>query len=129
MIRELSIPRQSTGSALIIKLSIVATVISTVALISLHFLSPEFGPSWRMVSEYANGRFEWVLFTFFAFWGISVWCIAYILWSRVTSIPARVGVILLFVSGLGEILAGFFNVNHPQHGTAGALGIPPFVIA
>jgi hypothetical protein len=129
MIPELSVHRQSAGSALVAKLSIVATVISIVALISLHFLSPEFGPSWRMVSEYANGKFEWVLFTFFTFWGIGVWCIAVILWSRVTSIPAKVGVMLLFVSGLGEILAAFFNVNHPHHGTAGTLGIPTFVIA
>ena len=26
---------------------------------SLHALSPEFDPSWRVVSEYANGKYEW----------------------------------------------------------------------
>jgi hypothetical protein len=26
-----------------------------------HFLKPEFDPSWRMVSEYAIGRWGWVM--------------------------------------------------------------------
>jgi len=81
------------------------------------------------VSEYANGQFEWVLFIFFSFWGISSWCAAYVLWSHVSTRASKAGVVLLFVSGLGEILAAFFNVNHPLHGTAGTLGIPTFVIA
>jgi len=120
---------QSRNKRLAATSSIVAAVISIVALFSLHILSPEFAPSWRMVSEYANGQFEWVLFIFFSFWGISSWCVAYLLWSQVSSIAARAGVVLLSISGLGEILAAFFNVNHPQHGTAGTLGIPTFILA
>jgi Protein of unknown function (DUF998) len=120
---------QSKNNILAAKLSIIMAAISIVALVSLHFLSPEFGPSWRMVSEYANGQFEWVLFIFFSAWGISSWCAGYFLWSYVSSKAAKAGVVLLFVSGLGEILAAFFNVNHPQHGTAGTLGIPTFVVA
>lgn len=111
------------------KLAIIAAVISIVALVSLHFLSPEFEPSWRMVSEYANGQFEWVLFIFFTCWGISSWCLAYVLWSYVSTKAAKAGVALLFVSGLGEVLAAFFDVNHPQHGTSGTLGVPTFVVA
>jgi len=129
MASEILQESQSKNKLLAAKLSIIAAVISIAALVSLHFLSPEFAPSWRMVSEYANGKFEWMLFIFFSCWGISSWCVTYFLWSQVSSIAAKAGVVLLFISGLGEILAAFFNVNHPQHGTAGTLGIPTFVIA
>ena len=99
-------PQTPSGNkVLAAKLSIIAAVISIAALLSLHFLSPEFAPSWRMVSEYANGQFEWVLFIFFSLWGISSWCAAYVLWSYVSTIASKAGVVLLFVSGLGEILA------------------------
>ncbi|HTF18613.1 MAG TPA: DUF998 domain-containing protein [Chryseolinea sp.] len=111
------------------KLSIVAAAISIVALLSLHVLSPEFGPSWRMVSEYANGGFEWALFIFFIFWGLSSWCLAFGLWPYVSSMAAKAGVLFLVISGLGQILAAFFNVNHPLHGLTGTLGIPTLVIA
>ncbi|MBA4056205.1 MAG: hypothetical protein C0490_15930 [Marivirga sp.] len=126
---EVLLERSSGSKLLAARLSITAAAISIVALLSLHILSPEFGPSWRMVSEYANGRFEWVLFIFFTFWGISSWCVTCVLWSYVSTIASKAGVFLLFVSGLGEILAAFFNVNHPQHGTTGTLGIPTFVMA
>ena len=119
----------SRNKVLAAKLSIIAAVISIVALLSLHFLSPEFAPSWRMVSEYANGHYEWVLFIFFGFWGISSWCAACFLWSYVSTLSSKAGVVLLVVSGLGEILAAFFNVNHPLHGASGTLGIPTFVVA
>jgi hypothetical protein len=112
-----------------LKLAMVAATISIAALLGLHVLSTEFEPSWRMVSEYANGRFEWVLFVFFVFWGLSSWCLASVLWSYVSSRAAKAGVLFLFISGLGEILAAFFNVNHPLHGLSGTLGIPTFIIA
>ena len=116
-------------SVLTAKFSMAAAAISIVALASLHVLSPEFGPSWRMVSEYANGRFEWMLIVFFVFWGLSSWSLASVLWSYVSTTAAKVGVLFLFISGLGEILAAFFNVNHPLHGLTGTLGIPTLIIA
>jgi hypothetical protein len=117
------------GNTLMASSSIVAALVSLLSLLGLHFLSPEFGPSWRMVSEYANGRFEWLLMIFFVSWGISSWCLAWVLWSYVSMLVAKAGVVLLFVSGFGEILAAFFNVNHPLHGMTGTLGIPTFILA
>jgi len=119
----------SNAKTIAARCSFIAAIISVVALISLHFASPEFAPAWRMVSEYANGKFEWMLFIFFCCWGISSFGAVYFLWHEVDAVAAKLGVLLLFISGTGEIMAAFFNVNHPQHGTAGTLGIPPFVIA
>jgi hypothetical protein len=42
------------------RISFVAAALSLVLLASLHFIEPEFNPSWRMVSEYANGHYGWV---------------------------------------------------------------------
>ena len=36
-----------------------AAVATILLLGSLHVLSPEFAPSWRMVSEYAFGHYGW----------------------------------------------------------------------
>ena len=41
-----------------------AAVATILLLASLHVLSPEFAPSWRMVSEYAFGQYGWVLSVF-----------------------------------------------------------------
>ena len=41
------------------------TALSCAALIVLHVVSPEFAPSWRMVSEYANGGYPWLLLLVF----------------------------------------------------------------
>jgi hypothetical protein len=107
MVQETIQASRSTKNILAAKLSIISALISLLALLALHFLSPEFAPSWHMVSEYANGKFEWVLFIFFSCWGISSWCAGYFLWFNTSSTAAKAGVILLFVSGLGEILAAF----------------------
>jgi len=37
-------------------LAILATGATIFLLVSLHALSPEFSPSWRMISEYAFGH-------------------------------------------------------------------------
>ena len=53
------------------RLAIGAAAATLLLLASLHVLSPEFDPSFRMVSEYALGRDAWVLSLMFLAWGIS----------------------------------------------------------
>jgi hypothetical protein len=40
-----------------------------------------------------------------------------------------VGVILLFISSIGEIMGGLFDVNHKHHGLAFLLGVPTLPFA
>jgi hypothetical protein len=99
-------------------------------LLALHVLSPEFSPSWRMVSEYAFGRYGWVLSLMFLSWGISSWALALALRPELHGIRGEVGVIFLGLAGLGEILASVFDVTHPLgHAIAGVLGVIGFPIA
>lgn len=122
-----SVPAISTTAAC---LTIGAAVAALVCLASLHILSPEFDPAWRMVSEYANGRYSWVLSMFFACWGVSTVALAYAIRLHGRTLPAKVGLGLLVVSGIGEAMAAVFDLNHVVlHNLAGLLGMGGLPVA
>jgi len=105
-------------------LTIASAAMSLFSLIVLHFVSPEFKPSWRMISEYAMGKHKNLLTTFFFCWGLSSILLSLLLWNKVTTVWGTVGVILLFTSSIGEIMGGLFDVNHKHHALAFLLGVP-----
>jgi hypothetical protein len=112
------------------RLSIAAAAAVLLLLASLHVLSPEFDPSFRMVSEYALGRDAWVLSLMFLAWGISSWALAVAIWSQVKTKAGKVGLWFLVIAGLGEAMASVFDVTHdPGHSIAGVLGMVGFPIA
>lgn len=110
-------------------LSIITATISLLSLLTLHFTSPEFQPSWRMVSEYAMGKYKWILTLFFYMWGASSILLAFTLFPQISGFWAFFAAVLLVVSGIGAICGGLFDVNHPKHGLAFALGVPTLPIA
>jgi hypothetical protein len=108
----------------------IATSVAVIALLAgLHILSPEFDPSWRMVSEYANGQYSWVLSLMFFFWGLSSWALAYTIWSQVQTTAGKVGLAFLIAAGIGEAMASVFDINHSLHGLSAMIGIPSLAIA
>lgn len=98
-------------------------------LVSLHALSPEFDPSWRVVSEYANGKFGWVLSLMFGAWALSNWALAMAVSPQVKTRAGTVGLCLLVAAGIGEAMAAVFDIHHPLHDLAGAIGVPSMPIA
>lgn len=109
--------------------AVIATLAAILLLVSLHFLSPEFSPSWRMISEYAFGRYAWVLSLVFLCWGIGTWAFVAAIRSQVHTRTGKLGLWLLTTAGLGEAMASVFDVNHPiGHGIAGMLGVIGFPI-
>lgn len=115
----------STGSLLAIGMSIGVLVL----LVSLHFLSPEFNPAWRMVSEYANGQYAWVLSLMFFLWGAGSWALAYVLLPHLQTTMGKIGLIFLVLAGIGEALAAVFDINHKLHSVSALIGIPSLAIA
>jgi len=106
------------------QLAIVAAVAALLSLASLHVLSPEFNPSWRMVSEYANGHYGWVLSLMFVTWGTSTLALVVAIRSEVRTTPIKIGLVVLTLAGIGEAMAAPFDINHDTlHGLAGVLGI------
>lgn len=110
-------------------LTITTGILSLLCLLALHFVSPEFKPAWRMISEYALGKHKWLITSFFLLWGLSSICLSILLWDVVTSPLAKVGILFLFISGIGEIMGGLFDVNHKHHGLAFLLGVPALPVA
>ncbi len=116
------------------QLSAIATLIiasgavSLLCLLILHFVSPEFKPNWRMVSEYALGKHEWLLTLFFITWGVSTIAAAYLYFKLAPTNWAILGSVLVLISGVGAIAGGLFNMKHKLHGLSFALGVPTFPI-
>lgn len=111
-------------------LALACAVATVLLLASLHVLSPEFSPSWRVISEYALGQYGWVLSMMFVFWSISSWALAYAIWSQIQTTGGRAGLYSLVAAGVGESLASVFDVRHMVgHGIAGLLGVVGFPIA
>jgi hypothetical protein len=107
---------------------IVFSALSLFSLLILHFVSPEFKPSWRMISEYALGNHKWLITSFFVFWALASMLLSIALWNEVSSMWAKIGVILVFISGIGAFMGGLFDVKHKYHGLAFGLGIPTLPI-
>lgn len=110
-------------------LTIVASVSALALLVALHALSPEFDPSWRVVSEYANGHYGWVLASMFIALAVSSWALTYALCPILKGVAGRVGLGFLIAAGVGEALAAAFDINHPLHGLAGLLGAAGLPVA
>jgi hypothetical protein len=106
------------------QVAIAAAVVTPLLLVCLRVLSPEFDPSYRMISEYALGGYRWGLSTTFLASGISSCSLALAIRSRVRTRAGRVGVAFLVVAGLGQAMASVFDIrNDAMHSLAGALGI------
>jgi hypothetical protein len=117
-------------SVLAARLSVAATLAALLSLASLHVLSPEFDPSWRMVSEYANGRYGWVLSLMFVSWALSSWALAFAVRSGVRTLAGKLGLAFLVVAGVGWAMASIFDVNYERlHHIAAYLSILGLPIA
>jgi hypothetical protein len=110
-------------------LALGATAVSGAALLALHVVSPELAPSWRMVSEYANGRFPWLLTVVFAGWAISSFALAAALRPLSASTLGTIGLLFLLLAGVGQTMGGLFDINHRLHGPAAMIGIPSLCVA
>ena len=74
----------------------------------LHVLRPDLDPSWRFISEYAVGRFWYLMII--AFLSLSTGYVSLFLAirSQVPSTWGKVGLIVLLVSAAGMAIAGVF---------------------
>ncbi|MGH8283711.1 MAG: DUF998 domain-containing protein [Gammaproteobacteria bacterium] len=125
-----SITNASTIAGRAAWFAMAAIAAAFLCLVALHVLSPEFHPSWRMVSEYAFGHYGWVLSLMFLAWGVSTWALAAAIWSQIQTKAGKLGAWLLIVAGLGEAMASVFDITHDVgHSVAGILGVLGFPIA
>jgi hypothetical protein len=106
-----------------------ATALSSAALLMLHLASPEFAPSWRMVSEYANSQHKWLLTVVFIGWALSSFALAGALWPLRATALGKIGLIFLVLASIGQAMGALFDINHKLHGPAAMIGIPSLCVA
>lgn len=102
----------------------IAALGSAAMLLALHIVSPEMDPTWRMISEYAYGNYGILLTLLFLLWAAAEWCAVAALYPLVSGVWTRIALVLLFISGIGALMGGLFDVRHPLHGMAFGLGVP-----
>jgi hypothetical protein len=123
------------------RLATASAVLFLVLVVLLHFLKPELDPSWRMISEYAIGKYGWIMTVAFLLLAFSNLSLFVALKPDIRTIGGYIGLAILLVSAAGTILAAF-NAMDPitagpnemtthgnLHGLGAMLGIPTFPIA
>lgn len=111
-------------------LALTLTVLTVVLLTVLHLASPEFDPSWRMVSEYALGGYPGLLSLMFLSWGVGTWALAAAIRPYLGGRAGRAGLVFLVLAGLGEAIAAVFDIYQDLgHGIAGLLGVGGLPVA
>lgn len=128
---ELGTTRRATPALSVpaARLALAAVAASVAFLGSLHLLSPEFDPSWRVVSEYAYGKHGWALLLMFASGALGSWALAFAIRSQVPTRGGRIGLAFLVAAGVGGAMGALFDIHHPLHGLAGGIGVLSFPVA
>lgn len=118
-----------------------AAALFLVLLLLLHFIKPEFNPSWNMISQYEIGNYGWIMQLAFLTLASSCFALVLAIHSQVRTIWGRIGLVLLLVTVIGMTIAAF-NITDPittpraemtahgnLHGLGFLLGVPSQVIA
>src|ERR671911_69713 len=82
-----------------------------VLLVALHFIKPELDPSWHFISEYAIGRYGWMMVLAFLSLALGYVGLFVAIRSQLRTITGRIGLALLLVSALGLIIAAVFTTD------------------
>ncbi len=129
--RSMFAARIAVGSAVAVALIVTA----------LHAVRPEFGPSWRFISEYAIGGLGWIMKLAFLIWAVGCLALALALWREVTAWPGKLGVAVLWLVAFALVPAGLFAMDpvtaKPEevttsgmiHAISSMIGVPGIPIA
>ena len=122
--------------------AIAGAVAFAVLLASLHLIKPELDPSWHFISEYAIGRYGWMMVLAFLSLALGYVGLFVAIRSQLRTITGRIGLALLLVSALGLTIAAIFTTDSitvskdavttegTLHNLGGTLGISmPFAAA
>lgn len=80
-----------------------------VLLAALHFLEPEFDPSWRLISEYELGEYGWLMSLAFFCLGGSTLALLAAFWPSLRTFGGWIGRIWFILLGLAFFGAGIFT--------------------
>ena len=112
------------------RLSFAGAATFVLLLAMLHLLKPELDPSWHFISEYAIGRYGWIMVLAFLSLAFSYVGLFLALRSQLQTIAGRTGLALLLVSALGLITGDAVTTEGNLHNLGGTVGLAmPFAAA
>jgi len=88
--------------------SLVAGGTFAALLAGLHLLEAEFDPTWRFVSEYALGRFGWLMRVAFGALAISLLGAVISLARHVSTVLGTIGLAIIAIAVVGLLIAAVF---------------------
>lgn len=121
------------------RLSFAGASLFAILLCVLHLLKPDLDPSWHFISEYAIGKYGFLMSLAFLSLSTSYVGLFMTLRGHLPTIGGRIGLVLLLASALGLALGGLFTTDPlltppdqmttsgKLHGLGGAIGmVMPF---
>jgi hypothetical membrane protein len=109
------------------RLAIVAIVSYQFLLIALILLRPDLAPSWHTISEWAIGRYGWMMSSAFLISALSYAALLVMLKSQVRGMLGRTGLGILLICAIGAIGVGIFTTDpmpiHPPLSLRGTLHV------
>jgi len=118
------------------RLAAALSLLSLVLVILLHFLEPEYEPTWRLLSEYAVGAYGWLMGVAFFALGLACLSLAVALRREARRISVTLGLVFLVTAGIGLGMAAFYAIDPitidpsqatdtgRMHALAAMIGIP-----
>lgn len=93
------------------RLSIASGLLFALLLGSLHLLEPEFNPAWRFISEYALGKFGWMMHIAFLALATSLASAGLAIFSQVRTVTGYIGLAILDIAAIGILIAGISTTD------------------
>lgn len=93
-------------------LTIVGVAYFATAVVSLHFLSPNYNPVRNFLSEYVLGPYGLLMISAFFALALSMFALALgLYWTVTSSNWSQIGLTLLGIAGTGVVMAGIFPTD------------------
>jgi hypothetical protein len=93
------------------RVSLSLGVLYSVLLLSLHVIKPELDPTWNFISEYALGKFGWLMtVTFLALAGSQI-SLFFAIRTQVKTVIGYIGLFLLVLSAIGILITALFQTD------------------
>jgi hypothetical membrane protein len=96
--------------------SLVCFVCASLGLLLMHVLRSDYELATHMISDYAVGKYGWVMSTVFVAWSIGIaMLLSALLLSGRSSIPRKIGVLLLAITSVGLLVSAAYRTDLPGY--------------
>jgi hypothetical protein len=118
-----------------------AAGLALLALGALHILRPDLDPSRQMISEYAIGRFGWLMTVCFALFAATSGSLFVALMGNTLTLVGRIGLIFILAAAIGLAMGATFQTDPistapdamtfsgRMHGVSFMIGVPSVLFA